>query len=153
MKKQILLIGGVGAGKTSLKQRLQYNSMQYQKTQVLEFSSLFVDSPGEYLEFPQYYHVLISTSLRVGEVWALQDATRQRSYYPPNFANSFRKPVVGIITKIDKENACVETAEKYLRQAGISKIIYRVSAQTGEGIDSLVQHLEVLTNDDDSKTE
>lgn len=144
MKNKILLIGGVGAGKTTLKQKLQCQTLSYCKTQVLEFSSLFVDSPGEYLEMPQYYHVLIDTSQRVGEIWVLQDSTRRRCFFPPNFVHSFRNPVIGIITKIDKDEACLEMAEKFLRQAGVSKLVYPVSASSGEGIDSLAQHLEVL---------
>jgi ethanolamine utilization protein EutP len=151
LKNKILLIGGVGAGKTTLKQKLQCQTLNYRKTQVLEFSSLFVDSPGEYLEMPQYYHVLIDTSQRVREIWVLQDATRRRGFYPPNFAHTFRKPVIGVITKIDKAEACLEMAEKFLRQAGVSKPIYHVSAESGEGIASLAQHVEVLlANGEDS---
>ncbi|HEY3423702.1 MAG TPA: EutP/PduV family microcompartment system protein [Negativicutes bacterium] len=147
MSNKILLIGGVGAGKTSLKQKLLCQTLIYRKTQVLEFSNLFVDCPGEYLEMPKYYHVLIDTSHRVAEVWALQDATRRRSFYPPNFAQAFRKPVIGIITKIDKQDACATMAENFLRQAGISDVMYHVSAQNDEGIDALVRHLEVVVHD------
>jgi len=144
LKNKILLIGGVGAGKTTLKQKLQCQTLSYCKTQVLEFSSLFVDSPGEYLEMPQYYHILIDTSQRVGEIWILQDATRRRGFYPPNFAHSFRKPVIGIITKMDKEEADLEMAKKFLQQAGVSKLVYPVSASSGEGMELLAEHLEVL---------
>ncbi len=47
---KILLIGGIGAGKTSLKQMLLNEDVSYQKTQMLDFSRLFLDCPGEYLE-------------------------------------------------------------------------------------------------------
>lgn len=144
MKNRILLIGGVGAGKTTLKQKLQCQTLSYCKTQVLEFSSLFVDSPGEYLEMPQYYHVLIDMSQRVGEIWVLQDATRRRCFFPPNFVRSFQNPVIGIITKMDKEQASLEMAEKFLRQAGVSGQFYPVSSSSGEGIEPLAEHLEVL---------
>lgn len=144
MSGKILLIGGVGTGKTTLKQKLMAQALVYRKTQVLEFSSLFVDCPGEYLEIPRYYHVLIDTGHRVSEIWAVQDATRRRTFFPPNFAKAFAKPVVGIVTKVDREDAGAEKAADYLRAAGISGPIYRVSALSGEGIADLALRLEAL---------
>lgn len=146
MKKQILLIGGIGEGKTTLKQKLLCQELVYLKTQVMEYSNLFIDCPGEYLAIPRYYHVLIDASYQVAEIWALQDATSGRSCYPPNFAKVFRKPVVGVITKIDREKACPERAEEYLRQAGFGERVYRVSAQSGEGIAGLGCRVANLEN-------
>lgn len=141
MNGRILLIGGVGSGKTTLRQRLLRESLVYRKTQVLEFSRLFVDCPGEYLEMPRYYHVLIDASHRAAEVWAVQDATRRRSYFPPNFAKAFAKPVVGIVTKIDHEKADPAAAAAHLRRAGIADPVYLVSALSGEGIAYLADRL------------
>ena len=56
---KILLIGGIGAGKTSLKQMIMNEQVSYRKTQMLDYSELFIDCPGEYLEIPRFYHVLI----------------------------------------------------------------------------------------------
>ena len=100
---KILLIGGIGAGKTSLKQMLMNEHVSYRKTQMLDFSELFIDCPGEYLEIPRFYHVLIDASYQVSEIWALQDATKQRTFYPPKFAKVYNKPVIGIITKVEFE--------------------------------------------------
>lgn len=144
MTAKILLIGSIGAGKTSLKQKLLRQALSYRKTQVLEFSDLFIDCPGEYLEIPRYYHVLIDAGHRAAEVWAIQDATRTRSYYPPNFASAFSKPVVGIVTKIDRTDATPARAEDYLRLAGIKECLYRVSAVAGTGVDMLSRRLEAL---------
>ena len=102
---KILLIGGIGAGKTSLKQMLMNEHVSYRKTQMLDFSQLFIDCPGEYLEIPRFYHVLIDASHQVSEIWALQDATKQRTFYPPKFAKVFNKPIIGIITKVDLEKS------------------------------------------------
>ena len=69
MKSHILLIGGVGAGKTTLKQYLMNEAQAYRKTQMLEFKGFFIDCPGEYLQMPTYYRVLIltdSSSLEAG---------------------------------------------------------------------------------------
>ena len=147
MGNKILLIGGIGAGKTTLKQCLLNESLVYLKTQALDYSSLFIDCPGEYLEIPRYYHVLIDASFGAAEVWALHDATRRTCPFPPKFATAFRRPVVGIVTKIDQENACPEVAEDNLRKAGITGQIYQVSAKTGTGIPELALYMAKVTSE------
>lgn len=142
---KILLIGGIGVGKTTLKQKLTNQEVNYHKTQMLDFSSIFVDCPGEYLEIPRYYHVLIDTSHRVSEIWALQDPTKTRAVYPPNFTKTFRKPVIGIITKTDLPQADIERSLAYLDIAGIKEPIYRISAMNGTGIEVLKARLEALS--------
>lgn len=144
MKNKILLIGGVGAGKTTLRQRLLQEALVYRKTQVLDFKGLFIDCPGEYIQIPTYYRVLIDASHRAQEVWALQDACGKRSPYPPNFAHVFKNTVIGIITKQDKDTANIELAEKYLKQAGFGNPLYTISAKEGVGMEPLVQRLDAL---------
>lgn len=116
---------------------------------MLEFSSIFIDCPGEYLEIPRYYHVLIDTSHRVSEIWALQDPTKFRALYPPNFTRTFRKPVVGIITKIDLPQADLKRSIAFLNRAGIQKHIYQVSAMTGTGMEVLKARLEAVREERD----
>ena len=141
---KILLIGGIGAGKTSLKQMLMNEHVSYRKTQVLDFSQLFIDCPGEYLEIPRFYHVLIDASHQVSEIWALQDATKQRTFYPPKFAKVFNKPIIGIITKVDLAQANVEQASSYLTYAGIAEPFYPTSIIDGKGYEPLRTRLEAL---------
>lgn len=141
---RILLIGGIGAGKTSLKQMLMNEQVSYRKTQMLDYSQVFIDCPGEYLEIPRFYHVLIDTSHQVSEIWALQDATKPRTFYPPKFAKVFNKPVMGIITKVDLPKANVEQATSFLTYAGISEPCFQTSIMSGEGYDPLRMRLEAL---------
>jgi len=141
---KILLIGGIGAGKTSLKQMLMNEQVSYRKTQMLDFSKLFIDCPGEYLEIPRFYHVLIDASHQVSEIWALQDASKQRTFYPPLFAKVFNKPIIGIITKVDLPKAKVEQAVSYLAYAGIKEPFYPTSIINGEGYAPLRIRLEAL---------
>jgi len=149
LKNKILLIGGVGAGKTTLKQRLLQESLTYRKTQVIDFKGLFIDCPGEYIQIPTYYRVLIDASHRVSEVWALQDATNKRSPYPPKFANVFnKKTVVGIVTKLDREDADTSAAERFLQQAGFSDPLHLISAKEGIGLEPLILRLEALMKKD-----
>lgn len=111
---------------------------------MLDFSSIFIDCPGEYLEIPRYYHVLVDTSHRVSEIWALQDPTKSRAIYPPNFTRTFRKPVIGIITKIDLPQADIARSLAYLNNAGIREPIYQVSVAAGAGLKGLEARLEAL---------
>ncbi|MCO1604522.1 MULTISPECIES: EutP/PduV family microcompartment system protein [Desulfosporosinus] len=141
---RILLIGGIGAGKTSLKQLLLNEQVSYQKTQMLDFSHTFIDCPGEYLEIPRFYHVLIDASHRVSEIWALQDATKQRSFYPPKFSKVFRKPIIGIITKMDLPKANIKQATAFLNYAGIEEPFYSTSIMDEVGVAPLRKRLEEL---------
>ncbi|SDI56127.1 EutP/PduV family microcompartment system protein [Desulfosporosinus hippei] len=141
---RILLIGGIGAGKTSLKQTLMNEQVTYQKTQMLDFCNTFIDCPGEYLEIPRFYHVLIDASHQVSEIWALQDATKQRSFYPPQFSKVFRKPIIGIITKVDLPKANIQQATAYLNYAGIEEPFYPISVMNGESVAPLRLRLEEL---------
>ena len=150
MKSHILLIGGVGAGKTTLKQYLMNEAQAYRKTQMLEFKGLFIDCPGEYLQMPTYYRVLIDASHRVAEVWVLQDASNKRTLFPPNFTKVFNKPVVGIITKIDREDAMPEAAKKFLHQAGVVAPVFAVSAREAIGMEPLVKRMEAFTQNADA---
>ena len=144
MNNKILLIGGVGAGKTTLKQKLLNQALVYLKTQALDYSSVFIDCPGEYLEIPRHYHVLIEAGARAVEVWALHDATRRTCPYPPKFATAFRRPVIGIVSKVDHPEAKPDVAEGHLRKAGITGRIYQVSATAGSGISELALHMACL---------
>ncbi|HEY3423414.1 MAG TPA: EutP/PduV family microcompartment system protein [Negativicutes bacterium] len=146
MKNKILLIGGIGAGKTTLKQKLLNKTLIYLKTQALDYSSIFIDCPGEYLEIPRYYHVLIDAASGAIEVWALHDATRRTCPFPPNFALAFRKPVIGIVTKVDHDAAYPDIAENNLSKAGITGRIYQVSAKDGIGIAELALHMASLAS-------
>lgn len=141
---KILLIGGIGAGKTSIKQMIMNEQVSYRKTQMLDFSKLFIDCPGEYLEIPRFYHVLIDASHQVSEIWALQDATKQRTFYPPKFAKAFNKPIVGIITKVDLPKSNIEQAVTYLAYAGITGPFYPTSITNGEGFSQLSMRVVAL---------
>ena len=58
--KRTMLIGAIGSGKTTLIQRLTNEKLKYNKTQSIEYSPDFIDTPGEYIE-----HHNMESSLRV----------------------------------------------------------------------------------------
>ena len=57
--KNVLLVGSIGAGKTTFRQRLQGTPIQYAKTQSIETFGSAIDTPGEYLEVGRYKHALM----------------------------------------------------------------------------------------------
>ena len=139
--KRMMLIGKTGVGKTSLIQALKNEELSYKKTQALEFIDGIIDTPGEYLENRRYYNAIITMSFDVSIVVLVHDAKSDDSYFPPGFAGIFNRKVIGIITKIDSENANIKRARKILENAGAGEI-FEVSALKRIGL-SVIENLLV----------
>lgn len=139
--KRILMVGSVACGKTTLCQRINGLDRVYRKTQSLEVINTTVDTPGEYLERRSMMRNLMTVAVDVDCVLFLMDPTQERFMFSPGHAFSFPVPVAGVVTKRDlvseKEAAA---AEELLRLAGADPV-FRVSAETGEGIDHLMDFL------------
>lgn len=139
--KRILMVGSVASGKTTLCQRINGLARVYRKTQSLEVINTVVDTPGEYLERRSMMRNLMTVAVDVDCVLFLMDPTQERFMFSPGHAFSFPVPVAGVVTKTDlaseKETAA---AEELLRLAGADPV-FRVSAETGEGIGQLMDFL------------
>jgi len=139
--KRILLVGGVGCGKTTLLQRLQGSEIEYAKTGEIYTSGDVVDTPGEYLELPWFKHALRLASFEVELVVLLASATVTESRFQPGFTTFFMPPSLGVVTKVDIASpAEVKVAGDHLRLAGATEIL-EVSAVTGAGIAGLVARI------------
>lgn len=138
--QKMLLVGKTGTGKTSLIQAIRKEKLKYKKTQALEFYDGIVDTPGEYIENRRYYNAIITMSFDVAIVALVHDAESDDAYFPPGFAKMFNRKVIGIVTKIDSNNANVERAKRVLELAGV-EMIYTVSALDNIGIDEIEQLL------------
>lgn len=139
--KSVLLVGSVGAGKTTLRQRLQGNQFDYAKTQAIEVHDGVVDTPGEFLESRFYKNALINASWSVDSVLLVQAADMRGTSFPPGFSTAFNREVIGVVTK------CGEAAQQHrdaavslLQLAGASRV-FCLDSITGDGVDDL---LEVL---------
>lgn len=139
--KKIMLIGETGSGKTTLTQALNNEKIKYKKTQSLEYSDSILDTPGEYIENKQYYNAIITSSMDYDVIGFLQDSTSTKIIFPPNFASTFNKKVIGIITKIDCCNNDLEIAEEYLKRAGVHEIFW-VDSINGKGIEDIRRLLQ-----------
>lgn len=139
--RSILLVGGVGSGKTTLRQRLRGEDIEYVKTQAIEAFDGIVDSPGEFLQYGRLRRALQVVAFDVDAVLLLVDPTAGDTRLPPGFAATFNRDVVGVVTRIDlatEEEA--GTAERLLVDAGAAPVL-RVDSVTGTGLDLLKEAL------------
>lgn len=141
-----MIIGAIEAGKSSLVKALMGDEQPARKTQALEYRDWVIDTPGEYSENPMFYRTLMATSLEAGLVVMVQDATRDRNYFPPGFSQGFPQSCVGVITKIDHPDADLGRAENYLRQSLGDGKIFRTSSYTNEGVPELRAFLQEIVN-------
>lgn len=142
MDKKIMLIGSSTCGKTTLCQRLNGLTIEYQKTQTIGVINNTIDTPGEYLENRQLYKGIIVTAADSDLILFLQDATDERFRFSPGQAMFFSVPVIGVVSKIDiATEQEVEDATELLELAGCQKVFY-TSAVTGEGTKELLEYIE-----------
>lgn len=138
--KRIMLVGRSEAGKTTLTQALMGRDIKYEKTQYIEYGNLIIDTPGEYIQTKELGSGLAVYSYESDVIGLLISATEPFSLYPPNITGQVNREVIGIVTKIDKEDANPEQAENWLKLCGCKKI-FKVSSYTGEGIPELLDFL------------
>lgn len=143
--KRVMIIGAVGAGKSTLVKALFGDEQPARKTQALEYHDWIIDTPGEYTENPLYYRSLMATSLEAGMIMLVHDATRDRNYFPPGFAQGFPIPAIGVVTKADDPKADVQKAVRLLRESLPEGEIFLTSALTQAGIAELRNRLRDVT--------
>lgn len=143
MSNKVILIGRTGSGKTTLTQALNGQPIRYAKTQEIIRDKLIFDTPGEYIESRHYGSAIAIYSYESDIVGLLLSATEPYSLYSPNITCMANRPVVGIVTGIDRKNANPDRAERWLQIAGCKKI-FKVSSVTGEGIAELRTFLETF---------
>ena len=137
---KVIFIGRSGCGKTTLTQALNGEDIHYAKTQSITRGNFMIDTPGEYIESRQFGSALAVYTYESDIVGLLLSATEPYSLYSPNITPMANRPVIGIVTGIDKKNANADRAENWLRLAGCKRI-FRVSSVTGEGIAELKNFL------------
>ena len=144
--KKIILMGRSECGKTTLRQALKGDTIKYHKTQYINHYDVVIDTPGEYAETNRLGRALALYSYEADVVGLLINATEPYSLFPPCVVALSTRPVIGIVTQIDAEDANVPQAVEWLKLAGCKKI-FPVSSITGEGIKELADFLR----EDDKK--
>ena len=142
--KNIMFMGPVAAGKTSLIQRLKGEEVCYKKTQAIEFLDGTIDTPGEYIENRHFLYALTVTAADADIIIFVQDAVRGNVWYSPGQASMFGAHVIGVVTKIDiATSQTIDDAENILKLAGVEQV-FKVSAYTAEGIDELTEYIRKI---------
>lgn len=134
--KRVMLIGENGAGKSALISALTGDSIRSHKAMAVEYVGRFINTPGEFLENRRFYRALITTSAECDTLLLVQNATRNTSLFPPQFATMFNRRIIGVISDAMAENAHPEKAERFLQSAGAAECI-RVNVASGEGLEAL----------------
>ena len=148
--KKLILIGRVAAGKTTLTQALMGEEIRYYKTQSIHYMDAVIDTPGEYTELRQTSGALALYAYEADVVGLVLSANEPYSIFSPCITSMVNRPVVGIITGIDKPDAQPDLVDSWLRLAGCERI-FRVSSYTGEGIDEILSFLNDDENDEGEK--
>ena len=138
--KRMILIGRSESGKTTLKQALSREKIQYYKTQYIHYEDIIIDTPGEYAQTHHLGYALALYAYEADVVGLLAAATGPYTLFPPNITCMVNRQVIGIVTKIHDENTNVRRAESWLRNAGCKKIFF-VDSVTGEGVEELLGYL------------
>lgn len=143
--RRIIFIGSIGAGKTTLSQALLGEENDYEKTQQIYVrGDSIVDTPGEFLDQHHHKGALMNASAETEVVAFVQSAIDKKFMFPPCYAGSFAKTVVGVVTKVDEaDEEQKQKAIKKLKVAGVPESnIFLVSGITNEGVDKLKEFLD-----------
>ena len=133
-------MGRVAAGKTTLTQALKGEQLHYCKTQFINYTDTIIDTPGEYTEVHTLGAALALYAYEADIVGLVISANEPFCVFPPNITCLVNREVVGIISGIDKPDANIPQAERWLRNTGCTKLFY-VSSHTGEGLNSIIDYL------------
>ncbi len=138
--KKLMLVGRVGAGKTTLTQALRHEKIDYHKTQYIGYGDWLIDTPGEYLENASLASAIALYSYEADVIGILMASNEPYSLYPPNCVGHVNREVIGIVTKMHDDEGSPERAERWLRLTGCKNIFF-VDSVTGEGVENIIEYL------------
>ena len=115
-------------------------TITYQKTQYINYYDVIIDTPGEYAQTAKLGRALALYSYEADVVGLLLAANEPYSLYPPNITCMVNREVIGIVTKIDREDADPEQAARWLRLTGCKKIFF-VNSRASEGVAEILEYL------------
>ncbi len=139
--KKIIFMGKSGSGKTTLTEALKGEKLIYRKTQYIDYSDNFIDTPGEYSEGNDFGGALAVYSYEADVVGLVLCATDDFCLFPPACAAVANRPVIGIITKCDSCRANIDAAKLRLELCGCEKI-FLTSSKKNMGIKELLEFLQ-----------
>jgi len=139
--RKLVLMGRSEAGKTTLTQALKGEEIRYYKTQYVQYFDSFIDTPGEYAQSHRLGKALALYTYEADVVGILVAANEPYCIFPPCVTSQANRECIGIVTKIDLPNANVPLADRWLRNAGCTKI-FHVNSLVGEGVPEILDYLK-----------
>ena len=137
-----MLLGPVGAGKSTLFQALLGHVAVVRKTQAAEFENGCIDTPGEYFSHPRLYHALINTCSSVDTIVYVHPCNDLEHRLPPGLLTIYEgKRLIGVITKTDLPDGRPDQIEEMLRDNGFSGPIFRISNRDQRSVECLRTYL------------
>ncbi len=138
--KKLILMGRSMAGKTTLTQALRGEEIHYYKTQDIHNYESVIDTPGEYAQSRRLGKALALYTYEADVVGILAAANEPYSIFPPNVTCQANRPCIGIVTKIDRPDANIELADRWLKNAGC-ETIFHVNSLDGTGVADILAYL------------
>ena len=138
--KRLILLGRSEAGKTTLTQALRGEEIHYYKTQDVHYYESVIDTPGEYAQSRRFSKALALYTYEADVVGILCAANEPYSLFPGGVAAQANRECIGIVTKIDLPDANVPLADRWLENAGVSRI-FHVNSLKGEGVQDILDYL------------
>lgn len=133
------VIGEVDAGKSALITRLVNPEGNQRKTQApIYYPGSVIDTPGEYVDNRAWNGPLLSTISTVNTIVYLQPANAQHFSAPSGLLRVYpNKKLIGVISKVDIDDANIERAEKLLETNGIQGPYFYTSIHDDNSINKL----------------
>ncbi len=148
--KKLILIGRVAAGKTTLTQALKGEQLHYCKTQYINYYDTIIDTPGEYTEVHSLGAALALYAYEADIVGIVISANEPFCVFPPCITCMVNREVIGIVSGVDKPDANLPQATRWLELCGCKKIFY-ISSYTGKGLGDIIAYLREPTDTPDAR--
>lgn len=144
LQQRYVLVGSVGAGKTSLFNALNNDYSLAVKTQAVAFDEQGgVDTPGEFFNHPRLYRALISTTTEAETIIYVHPADDPVCRLPNGLLDIYQnKRVITVITKIDLPNVDVPAIKQMLLANGLKEPIFEVCTQDPDSVQALATFLK-----------
>ena len=120
---------------------LKNQKIEYHKTQYVDYEDFIIDTPGEYAETKNLGGALAVYSYEADVIGLVTSATEHYTLFPPNIVGMATRPVIGIVTKCDHDDARLDLAEMWLKEAGCEQVFF-TSSYKRDGIEELIQLLK-----------
>ncbi|MDH0292088.1 ethanolamine utilization protein EutP [Pseudomonas sp. GD04087] len=137
------LVGGVGAGKTTLFNALRGRDEAARKTQALDYDPCgALDTPGEFVSHPRLYRALITSTDDVDVLVYVHPADSNECRLPPGLLDIHAgKRVLAVISKCDLPGVDLPAVESLLRRHGIEGPFVHTTRDDPASIERLRQLL------------